>query len=131
MRLRIMSCLARPGCYISLPQDTVWEGLGWEAQNAEKPTLTAYPLQLNNLAVAQAPGEPRDREKTQTGGRHLEGQTRDPQQGQPRTKLFSNDSSVLGTGGVLPMNILIEQISILAIASLYRRNVKHSRSHRS
>lgn len=96
MRLRIMSCLARPGCYISLPQDTVWEGLGWEAQNAEKATLTAYPLQLDSLAVVQAPGEPRDREKTQSRGRHLEGQTRNRQQGQPRTKLLSNDSSVPG-----------------------------------
>lgn len=51
MRLRIMSNLAWPGCYISLPQDKAWEGLVWESQNAERATLIAYPLPLYNLAL--------------------------------------------------------------------------------
>lgn len=67
------------------------------------------PTAADSLAVVQAPGEPRDREKTQTWDRHLEGQTRGPHQGQLRTKLLSNESSVLGTGGVLPLHILTEQ----------------------
>lgn len=45
-----MSCLARPGCYISLPQDTVWEGLGWEAQNAEK-SLPSLPTHCSSTTL--------------------------------------------------------------------------------
>lgn len=96
MKLKIASCLSRPRCYITLPQDTAREGLGRESQSLER-----APLLLSSFALA--PGKPRvhswgRRPRPQDNGIHrIPGKI----SSRARTdsgKLLPSDYFVLGTG---------------------------------